>query len=136
MFKKILIPVAPDHGSSHQDSLKIARRLMAEGGKITLLAVIESAPSYVAEYATVAPQDKVQDAVLAQLKDLAAGQGDVEVAAVSGTPGAVIPDFAAQHRHDLILVQSHRPDLQDYFLGSTAARVVRRAHCAVFTLRD
>jgi nucleotide-binding universal stress UspA family protein len=36
---------------------------------------------------------------------------------------------------DLIVIASHRPGLQDYFLGSTAARVVRHAECAVLVDR-
>ena len=36
---------------------------------------------------------------------------------------------------DLIIVASHRPGLQDYFLGSTAAKVVRHAKCSVLVIR-
>jgi len=36
---------------------------------------------------------------------------------------------------DLIVIASHEPGFSDYFLGSTAARVVRHAHCSVFVMR-
>jgi len=36
---------------------------------------------------------------------------------------------------DLIIVGSHKPGLQDYLLGSTAARVVRHAMCSVLVGR-
>jgi len=36
---------------------------------------------------------------------------------------------------DLIIIASHRPGLQDYFLGSTAAKVVRHATCSVLVVR-
>jgi len=36
---------------------------------------------------------------------------------------------------DLIIIASHRPGLQDYFLGSTAAKVVRHAKCSVLVIR-
>jgi nucleotide-binding universal stress UspA family protein len=136
MYKNILIPVAPDHGSSYQQCFKAARRLLAEGGRITILAVIESAPSYVAEYVTVVPEAKIQEAVSDRIREIADGQADVDIAVTSGVPGIVIPEFAAEQGNDLIIVQSHRPDFQDYLLGSTAARVVRRARCPVFVLRD
>jgi nucleotide-binding universal stress UspA family protein len=36
---------------------------------------------------------------------------------------------------DLIIIASHRPGLKDYFLGSTAAKVVRHAKCSVLVIR-
>ena len=36
---------------------------------------------------------------------------------------------------DLLIIASHRPGLQDYFLGSTAAHVVRHAACSVHVIR-
>ena len=36
---------------------------------------------------------------------------------------------------DCVVIASHRPGLQDYLLGSTAARVVRHAACSVHVLR-
>ena len=36
---------------------------------------------------------------------------------------------------DCIVIMSHRPGLQDYFLGSTAGRVVRDATCSVPVIR-
>ena len=37
---------------------------------------------------------------------------------------------------DLIIMASHRPELQDYLLGPNAARVVRHANCSVLVVRD
>jgi len=39
------------------------------------------------------------------------------------------------HAVDLIVIASHRPGLKDYFLGSTAGRVVRHSPCAVHVIR-
>lgn len=36
----------------------------------------------------------------------------------------------------LIVMASHRPELQDYLLGPNAARVVRHAPCSVLVVRD
>ncbi len=36
---------------------------------------------------------------------------------------------------DLIIVASHKPNVGDYLLGTTAARVVRHAACSVFVVR-
>ena len=37
---------------------------------------------------------------------------------------------------DLIMIGSHRPNMQDYLLGPNAARVVRHANCSVLVIRD
>ncbi|MTI16075.1 universal stress protein [Rhodobacteraceae bacterium RKSG542] len=37
---------------------------------------------------------------------------------------------------DLIILSSHRPELQDYLLGPNAARVVRHANQSVLVVRD
>ena len=36
---------------------------------------------------------------------------------------------------DLIVIGTHKPDLQDYLLGPNAARVVRHSKCSVFVVR-
>ena len=46
-----------------------------------------------------------------------------------------ILEVADETHADLIIVASHQPDVQDYFLGSTAAKVVRHARCSVLVLR-
>ncbi len=81
------------------------------------------------------PKSKNLHKVRKRLEAMGEGQTDVETAMVSGNPGVAITDFAAKSGTDLIIVDSHRPGLQEYFLGSTASRVVRRAPCAVFVLR-
>jgi nucleotide-binding universal stress UspA family protein len=42
---------------------------------------------------------------------------------------------AKERNVDLIIIASHRPGFQDYFLGSTAAKVVRHANCSVLVVR-
>ena len=54
---------------------------------------------------------------------------------VEGHAGRSIVDYAEKNGVDLIVIASHRPGLQDFFLGSTAARVVRHAQCCVHVLR-
>jgi nucleotide-binding universal stress UspA family protein len=36
---------------------------------------------------------------------------------------------------ELIVIGSHKPNVADYLLGSTAARVVRHARCSVYVVR-
>ena len=60
---------------------------------------------------------------------------DVTPVVVDGHSARTILDYAEEHGVDCIVMASHRPDITDYFLGSTAARVVRHAACAVHVLR-
>ena len=70
------------------------------------------------------------------LKEIAKNEGigsNVEVR--SGHVANTILEAADSHNADLIIIASHRPGLTDYFLGSTAARVVRHAQCPVLVDR-
>jgi len=135
MYKNILVPVALDHGHGTAEAMKVARRLCAEGGKITLLSVVEAVPGYVASYLTKGQMDKNRAEVEANLKADAGGVKDVQTRVIIGHAGSSIVDYAKDQDVDLIVIASHKPGLQDFFLGSTAARVVRYSQCAVHVLR-
>lgn len=135
MYAHILVPVAPDHGAVIASSMKAARALLVPGGKITVLTVIEAIPSYVAQYLPQDQQDKNRAEVEAGLAAEFAGQADVAVQVKVGHAAQTILDVTEDAGHDCVVIASHRPGLQDYFLGSTAARVVRHAQCGVHVLR-
>lgn len=136
MYRNILIPVALDHEALIGDKLALARRLLADGGTITLLTVLESIPGFVSEFVTVKAENHLVQAIREKLEATAGGAADVTVDVATGKAGVEIATYADDKGCDLIVVGSHRPGLQDYFLGSTAARVVRRAPCTVIVARD
>jgi len=136
MYANVLIPVALDHEALVPDKIALARRLLADGGRITLLTVLESIPGFVAEFVTVKSENHLVEAVRSKLEQAADGADDIACAVTTGKAGVEIASFAADRGCDLIVVGSHRPGMQDYFLGSTAARVVRRAHCTVMVVRE
>ena len=43
--------------------------------------------------------------------------------------------YADEVGADLIVMASHRPDLEDYLIGPNASRVVRHAKCSVMVVR-
>ena len=53
-----------------------------------------------------------------------------------GTIYQEILRYAAETGCDLIVMASHRPELEDYLLGPNASRVVRHARCSVMVVRD
>ena len=135
MYTNILIPVALDHEHDFAKSIAIGRTLLAEGGKITALHVVESVPGYVEQYLPAGHAEEMQAHLTARLKETVSGADDVNAVIVHGHSSNTILDYAEAQGCDLIIVDSHRPGLQDFFLGSTAARVVRHARCAVHVLR-
>jgi universal stress protein F len=135
MYKSILVPVAPDHERDIKAAIELAEILRDEGGKITLLSVIDMIPAYVMQQL---PEDQMTKNVVSakiKLQEDADGHRNTDIQVVIGHSANSILDYAEKNGTDCIIVASHRPGYQDYFLGSTAARIVRHATCAVHVLR-
>lgn len=135
MHKHVLIPVALDHEKVVPAKLAVARRLLADGGRITLLTVLEDVPGFVAEFVDMKPANHLTQRIKAKLDEVAGGAEDITTEVVTGKAGVRIARYAEENDVDLIVVGSHHPTAQDYFLGSTASRVARRAPCSVYILR-
>lgn len=135
MYKNILVPMALEHNRDIGAAMDIARRLLDEGGKITALHVIEAIPGYAAVHLPDNYLEKRQSEAMASLKAELGGVGDVAAEVVTGHAGRTIEDYAEQHDNDCIVVASHQPGIQDFFLGSTAAWVVRHSRCSVHVIR-
>jgi nucleotide-binding universal stress UspA family protein len=135
MYENILIPVALDQEPVVPRKLALARHLLGPGGRITLLTVLEDVPGFVAEFVDQGTRTNLTGKVRARLEAAAGGASDTRCEVITGRAGIAIARYAEAQGVDLIIVGSHHPGAQDYFLGSTAARVVRRAPCSVHVLR-
>ena len=134
MYSKIIVSLALDHGISEQ-ALKVARQLKSDGGQIIAVHVYEPLQGSVSTYVT---EEIVADAIQRAKDALAERVGDAsdaEGVLLKGHSGRAITDYAKEIDADCIVIGSHKPGLSDYFLGSTAARVVRHAPCAVHVIR-
>jgi len=135
MYNTILIPVDFAHEEQSLQSLEKAQELVGDGG-IILLHVIEEIPSFIL---TQLPDnidlEKSSDAQkgLEELSQKAGVKARVEVRK-GGSYNAIL-ESANENNVDLIIINSHRPGVQDYLLGSTAAKVVRHATCPVLVER-
>ena len=141
MYKMILLPLALDQGHGSR-SMEIARRLRAEDGKIIAVHVLDKIPGFASYY--MAPDNEKMPADIEKkihaeaIKGIAERIGpekDVEAVVLTGHPGRTITDYAEKIGADCIIVGSHKPEMKDFFLGSTAARVMRYAPCSVHVLR-
>ncbi|TMM54218.1 universal stress protein [Sulfitobacter sabulilitoris] len=135
MHSKILIPVAIDHEAMVPRKIEVARRLLSPGGRIILLTVLEKVSGFVAEFVTVKSENHLTQRVLERLEAATEGAENIDCEVTTGKPGLEIIRFARANDCGLIIMGSQSPDASDYMLGSTAARVVRRAHCSVHVVR-
>ncbi len=136
MYAKIIVPIDLAHVHSGKKAINIAKKLIDDGGKIFLINVVEDIPTYVAAELPAGLLDDSKKIALSELTATAKAAGvDAEIEVRSGRAAASILDAAESHEAGLIIIGSHRPGLSDYFLGSTAARVVRHAQCPVFVDR-
>lgn len=135
MYNNILVPMALDHGIS-KDTLGVARSLRSEGGKISALHVYEvpkgSVSSYIGEDIVERGFERAKEILLQKV----AGLKDVDAQITRGQAHRAIIDYAVSNGFDCIVIGSHKPGLSDFLIGSTAARVVRHAPCAVHVHRD
>jgi nucleotide-binding universal stress UspA family protein len=143
-FKKILVPL--DFSAHSDEALDVACGMAeAFGASLTLVNVfsppIYPTPegAYVAmpvAYAEMlaANNKRLEETVVAVKRDHA--NLDVECRLLEGVPFREIVGFARKHAFDLIVMGTHgRTGLKHVFLGSVAEKVVRKAPCAVLTVR-
>ncbi|MES9897555.1 MAG: universal stress protein [Sedimenticola sp.] len=134
MYNKIIVSLALDHGYGPR-ALELARKLRAEGGHIIAVHVFEPVNSSVSSYVPSEYGEKILKSSKEVIAERIGDQKDIEAVVISGHAGRAITDYAAEVDADCIVVGSHKPGLRDFFLGSTAARIVRYASCSVHVLR-
>jgi len=135
MYKHVLVPVSFDNERDSAGALAVARRLAGDDGRISLLHVVEEVPNYAITYLPEGYRDQAKEAVKKELADIAATLPNASSQVVDGHSSRTILDWAEKHKPDCIVIASHRPGMQDMLLGSTAAKVVRHAACAVHVIR-
>lgn len=134
MYTKILVPMALDHGIS-QHTLEVAHALSEQGAEIVALHVYEMPQGSVSAYLDKALVAEGFERARRKLIEKVDGLEGVKAEIVKGHTARTIIDYATHNAVDCIVIGSHKPDLSDYFLGSTASRVVRHAPCAVHVHR-
>jgi nucleotide-binding universal stress UspA family protein len=136
MYKTILVPIDMAHVAEGKANIDIAIKQAEAGAKIILLNVVEDIPTWAAVELPANLIDKSLQAAQNELQAIVEASGiKMEAEARSGHSYKTILDVADEKQVDLIIIASHRPGLQDYFLGSTAAKVVRHAKCSVLVIR-
>ena len=135
MYKHILVAVAFEEDHDPAASMQAAKVLANKGARFTVLHVTDQFPDYAISYMPEGYVSDLQTAIQASLDDLAGRFKNSRGVMVKGHSGRTILVWAEANAVDCIVLDSHRPGLEDYFLGSTASRVVRHAHCSVHVVR-
>jgi nucleotide-binding universal stress UspA family protein len=140
MPRKILVPIDLEHGARVDEVLRIAADFAAGGdGEVELLTVVEAAPVVVSQFLPESYETMASTKTEQALAALSAGMGvaadRVSTAVRFGGTYQEILAHAETLGADLIVIGSHKPNVADYLLGSTASRVVRHARCSVYVVR-
>lgn len=136
MFKTILVPVDIGHAEKSNNVINMAAANGTDDAQIILLNVVEDIPNWVAVELPAGFQQKSLKTAKEELSAIAQSSDiKTEIDVRVGHPYQTILDVAKETGSELIIIASHQPGLQDYLLGSTAAKVVRHAKCSVLVVR-
>jgi nucleotide-binding universal stress UspA family protein len=139
MYKNILIPIDIAEESSWQKALPVAiDQARRSAGMLHVIAVAPEVPPQLAflpsDYGSkmrAHATEKLASLVKAQVPDDTPVQQHVG----QGSVYKEILKAAREINADLIVMASHRPEFESYFIGPNAARVVRHADCSVLVVR-
>lgn len=138
MYTSITVAVALfNQGATSRALIKRANKLIDPDGTITLVHVLDEVPAYLAAAVEKEQLLAHRKAIREQLESLAsaAKAKRVDIDIRGGRPSENILASAEECRADLIMIASHKPGMSDYFIGSTASRVVRHSPVSVLVSR-
>ncbi len=139
MFNSILVPIDLEHAETYDDALSTAvDTAKRENARLHLVTVVHRSPAIVSNYLPEGYEAETSVRAQEALGSIAEGLDVDGTVACHVRYGDVYPEIlsvAKEIQADLIVIESHRPGVSDYLLGTTAARVVRHAECSVLVLR-
>ena len=141
MYTDILLPVDLGNESSWAKALPTAiEYCKAFGSNLHVMTVMPDFRSpMVAQFFPDDHEDKLMDNAKDVLHKFVADRVPEEIKVqhivADGTIYKAIIETADDISADLIIMGSHRPELQDYLLGPNAARVVRHSQKSVLVVR-
>ncbi len=140
MFTKILVPVDLDDLDHQLRAIAAARTIaVADKRPLALLSVVQRLGNYASTFFPKDFERRASADALQRLQTLAERELTGLSVETIVAHGAIYDEILSTQQRigaDLIVMASHRPELQDYLLGPNAARVVRHAPCSVMVIRD
>lgn len=142
MYKHILLAVDLEHDKTWAKSLPTSvEYAQAFGSTLHVMTVVpDFGMSIVSSFFPKDHEKQALDLAIKKLHDWVAANVTkgipVQHIVGHGTPYEEILRVAGEISADLIVMGSHRPNMEDYLLGPNAARVVRHANCSVLVVRE
>lgn len=134
MYKKIIIALSLEHGIADR-AIDAAKKLVDDDGEIVAVHVYEPMHSSVSVYVSKEDVAKAVKTLEDALEGRVQYEDKIKAVLLKGQPGRTITEYAEKMSADCIVVGSHKPGLEDFLLGSSAARIVRHAPCSVHVIR-
>ncbi len=140
-IETILLPIDLSDEKGSARLAEVAKReARPDGARIHVLTVIpDVGMPIVGSYFPPDFEEKARAEARERLEAWIADHGfdgfDVAADVAMGSIYRKILDRARRIAPDLIVIGAHRPEFQDYLLGSNAARVVRHADRSVYVVR-
>lgn len=144
-YEKLLLPI--DFSDPSRQIVESALRVLADGGTLTLLHVVEWLPAVTeASFGVYAhrkdiekvkqlAQEKLEALVRATIKR-SHPDANIEIVVSEGKPATAILTAIREIEPDLVVMGTHgRSRLDHLLIGSVAERVVRKAPCSVLLVR-
>ena len=137
MYGRIIVAVDLEQIEQGRALLTRAASLLDAGGEIRLLHVLEEVPGYIAAELPSDISERRRAEAAVELRAMIDPNEDVRITheVRHGAASGQILQAAEDSSAELIMIASHKPGLRDYFIGSTAARVIRHAKCSVLVER-
>lgn len=143
MFKKVLVPVDLQNTEYCLGALEIALREVKEhDSEIHIITVIPGYSNAIVSSFFSEEDHKTSLKKVAQsLLDFVKNNIDDDIKPIlkvhDGSASEEINRYVRNKNIDLVVMRAHqRSKVSEFLLGSVASRVVERAHCSVFVLKD
>ena len=140
MFQSILVPIDLADTDLAKPAIETAASLSkTSGGTVRLVNVMPITPVMLAEYVPpdfeMLQRQSSEEALAIVARESGIPADRISVIVRQGGIYHEVLEEAAAVGADLIVMTSHRPSMQSYFLGSNAGHVVRYAKCSVLVVR-
>lgn len=137
MYGRIIVAMDLEHITQGKALMKRAIGLLDAGGELRLLHVLDEVPGFIAAELPSDLAERRRAEAMVELRAMNDPSLDINIVEEvrHGSPAGQIIQAAEDCNADLVMIASHKPGLRDFFIGSTAARVVRHATCSVLIER-
>ena len=140
MFQSILVPIDLADTDLAKPAIETAASLSkSSDGTVRLVNVMPMTPVMLAEYVPpdfdTQQRQSAEEALAIVARESGIESRRISIVVRQGGIYHEVLEEASNIGADLIVMTSHRPSMQSYFLGSNAGHVVRYAKCSVLVVR-